>query len=73
MMEEISTLRKNDTWELVPNPRDVDLITCKWVYKLKKKTLIVEFIDTKLILLLVGSLSNMVETMMRLLVRSQGW
>ncbi|GMI99343.1 cysteine-rich RLK (RECEPTOR-like protein kinase) 8 [Hibiscus trionum] len=38
MVEEISALNKNDTWELVPKPVDVDLITCKWVYKLKKKT-----------------------------------
>ena len=38
MMEEISALQKNDTWELVPKPHDVDLITCKWVYKMKKKT-----------------------------------
>ena len=36
-MEEISALRKNDTWELVPKPHDADLITCKWVYKVKKK------------------------------------
>ena len=37
MQEEISALNKNCTWELVPKPKDVDLITCKWVYKLKKK------------------------------------
>ena len=29
MMEEILALEKNDTWELVPKPHDVDLITCK--------------------------------------------
>ena len=37
MIEEISALEKNDTWELVPKPHDADLITCKWVYKVKKK------------------------------------
>ena len=37
MMEEILTLEKNNTWELVPKPHDADLITCNWVYKLKKK------------------------------------
>jgi len=36
MMEEISGLKKNDIWELVPKPHDADLITCKWVYKVKK-------------------------------------
>ena len=38
IMEEILALRKNDTWELVPKPHDVDLITCKWVNKVKKKS-----------------------------------
>lgn len=37
MQEEISALEKNNTWELVPKPIDTDLVTCKWVYKLKKK------------------------------------
>ena len=37
MMEQISALEKNDTYELVPKSHDADLITCKRVYKLKKK------------------------------------
>ena len=37
LMKEISALRKNDTWELVPKSHDADLITCKWVQKVKKK------------------------------------
>ncbi|KAG8472627.1 hypothetical protein CXB51_034316 [Gossypium anomalum] len=37
MVEEISTLNKNGTWELVPKLFDANLITCKWVYRLKKK------------------------------------
>ncbi|KAK9102437.1 hypothetical protein Sjap_019691 [Stephania japonica] len=37
MKEEILSLTKNTTWELVPKPNDVDLFTCKWVYKLKNK------------------------------------
>lgn len=36
MQEEISALKKNCTWELVPKPENVDLVTCKWIYKLKK-------------------------------------
>ena len=35
MKEEINTLEKNQTWELVPKPRDVKPISCKWVYKIK--------------------------------------
>nr|DAD45748.1 TPA_asm: hypothetical protein HUJ06_003978 [Nelumbo nucifera] len=35
--EEISALNKNCTWELVPKPKNADVVTCKWVYKLKKK------------------------------------
>ncbi|KAL0309376.1 UNVERIFIED_CONTAM: Copia protein [Sesamum radiatum] len=37
VVEEISALNKNGMWELLLNPYDADLITCKWVYKLKKK------------------------------------
>lgn len=37
MQEEISALNKNCTWELVPKPIDADLVTCKCVYKLKKR------------------------------------
>ena len=37
MQEEISALNKNSTWELVPKPKNAELVTCKWVYKLKKR------------------------------------
>ena len=37
MNEEIEALHKNGTWNLVPKPKDAEIITCKWVYKLKKK------------------------------------
>ena len=30
-------LYQNDTWELVPKLNEADLITCKWIFKLKKK------------------------------------
>ena len=29
MIDEITTLMKNSTWDLVPKPNDVDVITCK--------------------------------------------
>lgn len=35
MEEEIQTLVQNETWELVPKPKDVKPISCKWVYKIK--------------------------------------
>lgn len=35
MEEEIDELEQNQTWELVPKPRDVKPIYCKWVYKIK--------------------------------------
>ncbi|KAK3005199.1 hypothetical protein RJ639_016441 [Escallonia herrerae] len=37
MEEETNALLRNDTWELVPKPKDVEPVTCKWVYKVKKK------------------------------------
>lgn len=38
MQEEIDTLRKNGTWELVPKPENNKPVTYKWVYQLKKKS-----------------------------------
>jgi hypothetical protein len=35
MKEEIEALKGNQTWELVPKPKDVRPISCKWVYKTK--------------------------------------
>ena len=36
MKEEIDSLEKNKTWELVKLPKDRKTIGCKWVFKLKK-------------------------------------
>lgn len=38
MQEEIAALKRNQTWELVPKPRDVEPFSCKWVYKIKRRT-----------------------------------
>ncbi|KAD5961360.1 hypothetical protein E3N88_12833 [Mikania micrantha] len=38
MESEVAALISNQTWELVPLPVDVKPITCKWVYKIKRKT-----------------------------------
>lgn len=35
MEEEIQALKQNETWDLVPRPKEVRPISCKWVYKLK--------------------------------------
>jgi hypothetical protein len=35
MTEEIAALERTGTWDLVPCPQRVRLITCKWVYKVK--------------------------------------
>ena len=35
MKEEIYALKQNETWDLVPKPKDVKPISCKWVYKIK--------------------------------------
>lgn len=37
MDEEIASLKENDTWEIVPKPKDRDVVSCKWVFKLKRK------------------------------------
>jgi hypothetical protein len=35
MDEELDQIKKNDTWELVPRPKDKNVINKKWVYKNK--------------------------------------
>ncbi|KAK3119631.1 hypothetical protein QOZ80_9AG0673040 [Eleusine coracana subsp. coracana] len=35
MEDEIKALNENQTWDLVPRPKDVKPISCKWVYKVK--------------------------------------
>ncbi|KAG7548326.1 Integrase catalytic core [Arabidopsis suecica] len=37
MKEEMSALKKNETWDLVPKPKDVEPVSCKWVYRIKRK------------------------------------
>lgn len=33
IQEEILVVNKNKTWELVQKSKNVELVTCKWVYK----------------------------------------
>jgi hypothetical protein len=35
MLEEMSAVEKNKTWELVELPRDMEVVGCKWVYTIK--------------------------------------
>jgi hypothetical protein len=37
MNDEMNALIKNQTWDLVPKPKEVKPITCKWIYKVKCK------------------------------------
>jgi hypothetical protein len=36
MDEEITSIKKNDTWRLVPRPNEKKPIVVKWIYKEKK-------------------------------------
>jgi hypothetical protein len=36
MKEELDSLERNKTWDLVELPKDRKVVGCKWVYKLKK-------------------------------------
>ena len=38
MREEIDELLKNETWDLVPQPAGCQPVSCKWVYRLKRKS-----------------------------------
>jgi hypothetical protein len=35
MDEELDQIEKNETWEMVPRPKDKNVIGTKWVYKNK--------------------------------------
>ena len=35
MDEEMETLCKNETWDLIPHPPNKKVIGCKWIYKVK--------------------------------------
>ena len=35
MDEEYRSLMANDTWDLVPLPKGIKLVRCKWVYRTK--------------------------------------
>jgi hypothetical protein len=37
MDNEFGALLKNETWHLFP-PKEADVINCKWMYKIKKKS-----------------------------------
>jgi len=37
MDDEMKALEKNQTWSLVPKPKDIQPVSCKWVYKIKSK------------------------------------
>ena len=36
MSEEMQSLYKNNTWVLVPKPKDQRVIDCKWIFKVKE-------------------------------------
>jgi hypothetical protein len=38
MDEEYDALIKNKTWHLVPSDRGQNIIDCKWVYKINRKS-----------------------------------
>ncbi|KAL0377077.1 UNVERIFIED_CONTAM: hypothetical protein Scaly_0825300 [Sesamum calycinum] len=37
MNEEIKALHDNNTWTLVPKPKDASVVDCKWIFKINKK------------------------------------
>ncbi|KAK4384556.1 Retrovirus-related Pol polyprotein from transposon TNT 1-94 [Sesamum angolense] len=37
MNEEIKALHDNNTWTLVPKPKDASVVDCKWIFKIKQE------------------------------------
>jgi hypothetical protein len=38
MTEEYQSIMKNDVWEVVPKPKNKDVVSSKWIYKIKHAT-----------------------------------
>jgi hypothetical protein len=38
MKEEYQSIIKNDVWEVVPRPKKKDVVSSKWIYKIKHAT-----------------------------------
>jgi hypothetical protein len=38
MIEEYQSIMKNDVWEVVPRPKNKDVVSSKWIYKIKHAT-----------------------------------
>jgi hypothetical protein len=38
MTEEYQSIIKNDVWEIVPRPKNKDVVSSKWLYKIKHAT-----------------------------------
>ncbi|CAM8977532.1 unnamed protein product [Rhodiola kirilowii] len=36
MNEEIQSMYANNTWTLMPKPKDVRIIDCKWIFRIKE-------------------------------------
>lgn len=68
MAEEYSALLRNNTWSLVPRVSNMNVVECKWVYKLKRDHTgaIVRY---KARLVAKGFINNRVLTIMRLSVK----
>ncbi|KAH9654970.1 hypothetical protein KPL70_022170 [Citrus sinensis] len=50
MEEEISSLKKNNTWILVRKPEDRKLVGCKWIFKLKDGATMVKYSSIRVLL-----------------------
>ena len=38
MKDELATLTKNNTWELISPPTDRTIVGCKWIFKVKRNS-----------------------------------
>lgn len=56
MVDEISALHRLNTWSLVSNSPQYNIVVCKWIFQLKKKMPMELFKDTKPISLLRASI-----------------
>ena len=61
----MKAILKNESWDLIPKPKGLDRVSCKWI-QIEKKPMVV-WRDTMLDLLFGGSFKNKVKFMKKLL------
>jgi len=65
MMEEMNSLHKDDTWELIELPKGKKAIGCKWVFAKKQESLNDDIVNYKARVIVKAARSEKILTTMK--------